>query len=84
MAKKVYVGNLNYTITQDDLREFFTPCGNVTDVSIPVDRDTRRARGFAFVEFEENEAIKAAMELTGTTLKGRAVNVSEAKERSRD
>lgn len=82
MTKKVYVGNLNYQITQDELRDFFSPCGEITDVSIPVDRETRRARGFAFVEFKDADAIQAAMGMTGQTLKGRTVNVSEAKERS--
>jgi cold-inducible RNA-binding protein len=81
MSQKVYVGNLAYTITQDELREFFSPCGEISDVSIPVDRETRRARGFAFVEFKDRDAIKAAMDMTGQSLKGRTVNVSEAKER---
>ncbi len=81
MTKKVYVSNLNYSITQDELRDFFSPCGAITDISIPVDRESGRARGFAFIEFENPEHIRAALEMTGQSLKGRNVNVSEAKER---
>lgn len=81
MTKKIYVSNLNYSITQDELRDFFSACGEVTDVSIPVDRETRRPRGFAFVEFKDPSDIQAAMDLAGQTLKGRTVNISEAKER---
>lgn len=80
--KKVYVSNLNYSITKDELRDFFSQCGEVLDISIPVDRDSGRSRGFAFVEFADEQNIQAAMQLAGQELKGRNVNVSEAKERS--
>ena len=81
MSKKnIYVGNLTFQTTADDLRELFAPYGTVTSAQIVSDRDTGRSRGFGFVEMSEggDEAIAA---LNGTQYGGRALTVNEAKPR---
>lgn len=80
MATKLYVGNLSYDTTEDQLREKFTELGEVESVSLITDRQTGRSRGFAFVEMTNEEDAKNAVEnLTGQMLDGRALNVSVAK-----
>ena len=78
----IYVGNLSYEVTEDNLREFFGEYGTVKKVSIPTDRETRRLRGFASVEMssdaEEAAAIKA---LDGAEWMGRELKVNKAKPR---
>ena len=61
MGKRIYCGNLSFQSTQDDVRELFTPHGEVTDVHIVMDRETGRSRGFAFVEMATEQAAKAAI-----------------------
>ncbi|MAZ44244.1 MAG: RNA-binding protein [Legionellales bacterium] len=78
---KVYVGNIPYNFSQDDLRSAFESCGAITDVHIPMERQTGRPRGFAFVTFESNEAAQAALKLNGQEIGGRAVKVDLCKER---
>ena len=78
----IFVGNLAYTATEDDLRQLFTPYGVVDKINIITDRDTGRAKGFGFVEMPESQAAKAAIQgLQGTELAGRALTVNEAKPR---
>jgi RNA recognition motif-containing protein len=76
----IFVGNLNFQTTQEDLRDVFTPYGSVEAVNIITDRDTGQARGFAFVEMtNRSEAENAIAGLNGAELNGRAMNVNEAR-----
>src|ERR1043165_4056392 len=83
MGKRLYVGNLSYSVTEADLREVFAEGGSVEDVKVVLDRDTGRPRGFAFVEMSTDaEATKAMEVLNGRDVQGRAISVSEARERT--
>jgi RNA recognition motif-containing protein len=83
MGKRLYVGNLSYGVTEADLREVFAEAGDVVDVKVVLDRDTGRPRGFAFVELaSDGEATRAIEQLNGRELQGRAMNISEARERT--
>jgi len=83
LGKKLYIGNLPYTITESELRELFERHGTVSSVNVITDRETGRARGFAFVEFEDANGAQAAMQaLDGTQVGGRTLRVNEANERS--
>jgi RNA recognition motif-containing protein len=76
----IYVSNLGFNVQDEDLKEFFTPYGEVTSAKIINDRETGRSRGFGFVEMSDNEAAKKAIaELDGATVEGRAIKVMEAK-----
>jgi len=76
----IFVGNLNFQTTQEDLRSVFEQYGTVENVNVITDRDTGQARGFAFVEMtNKNEAETAISVLNGTELNGRAMNVNEAR-----
>jgi RNA recognition motif-containing protein len=80
MAKKLYVGNLSYNITEDGIRDVFAPLGEVLSVKIITDAATGRSKGFGFVEMaNDEEADKAIASLNGTTVMDRAINVSEAR-----
>jgi RNA recognition motif-containing protein len=80
--KKLYVGNLPFSTTDEQLREMFEQHGPTQSVNVIVDRETGRSRGFAFVEFETPEAAQAAREaLDGKEIEGRALRVNEAHER---
>lgn len=80
MNSKLYVGNLSFKSTEDDLRTAFSAFGNVTDVYIANDRETGRPRGFAFVTFSTEEESKLAVEkMNGAELDGRALTVNEAR-----
>ena len=83
MAKRLYVGNIPYQTTEDQLRALFESDGaQVAEVKIVMDRDTGRPRGFAFVEMSTDAQALAAIEaLHGRQFGGRPLNVSEAKER---
>jgi RNA recognition motif-containing protein len=78
MAKKLYVGNLPFDATEEDIRETFSQYGNVTSVALITDRDTGAPRGFGFVEMEDGaeEAISA---LDNTDMNGRKIRVNEAR-----
>jgi RNA recognition motif-containing protein len=80
MAKKLYVGNLSFDTTEDELRQVFGQYGTVNSAQIVMDRDTGRSRGFAFVELADgaDEAIAA---MNGAQLGNRPLNVNEAKPR---
>lgn len=83
MSKKLFVGGIPYTTTEDELREYFSQCGNIVSCSIIIDRATNRSKGFGFVEFEtEEEAQKAVDTLNNTELGGRniIVNIARPKE----
>jgi RNA recognition motif-containing protein len=76
----IFVGNLSYQATQDDIHGLFAQYGNVERVNIVTDRDTGQPRGFAFVEMTDaREAETAIQQLNGMELKGRAMNVNEAR-----
>lgn len=76
----IFVGNLNYQTTQDDLYSIFSQYGAVERVNIVTDRDTGQSRGFAFVEMtERRDAENAITQLNGAELHGRAMNVNEAR-----
>ena len=78
----IYVGNLSYQTTQEELQEAFSQYGAVERVSIVVDRDTRQPRGFAFVEMtDQSEAENAISQLNGRELNGRALTVNAARPR---
>jgi len=79
--KKLYVGNLPYTSTEDELRDLFAEQGTVHTVNVIMDRETGRARGFAFVEMDDDDAVKAMEALDGTDFGGRALKVNEARQR---
>ncbi len=81
--KKLYVGNLPWSISEDELRDFFASFGNVSSVAIITDRDTGRSRGFAFVEMDDADADRAIQEANGKELGGRSLRIDEAQERSR-
>ncbi len=78
--KNIFVGNLDFGATEDQVRALFEPFGAVERVSIMTDRDTGRSRGFAFVEMtNEEEADRAITALNGKSLGGRALNINEAR-----
>lgn len=82
MNTKMYVGNLSWSATEQDVRELFAQYGTVTDISLPTDRETGRPRGFAFVTMETKESMEAAMRaLEGQEWQGRALTVNEARPR---
>jgi len=78
----IFVGNLAFSATEDDLRQLFEPYGAVEKINLITDRDTGRLRGFGFVEMPETREARAAIAgLQGKELNGRALNVNEAKPR---
>ncbi len=80
MGRKLYVGNLPYSATEQTLQDTFSQCGTVDWVKLITDRDTGQSKGFGFVEMSsEGEAQKAIQELNGSSLDGREITVNEAK-----
>ncbi|MEK7088490.1 MAG: RNA-binding protein [Patescibacteria group bacterium] len=79
MAKKLYVGNLPYTTTNDSLRDAFAQAGTVVSANVLMDKMTGRSRGFGFVEMEDADADKAIDALNGKELDGRKIVVNEAR-----
>ena len=85
MAKKLYVGNLSYSSTEPVLEDLFGQYGQVVSAKIVIDRETKRSRGFGFVEMEEDDAAEAAISaLDGYEFEGRRLRVNEAMERERE
>lgn len=81
MTKKIYVGNLGYSVTNESLTDKFAEFGRVESAKIIIDRDTNRSKGFGFVEMSsQNEAAKAINAMNGAEFEGRNMNCSEAKE----
>ncbi|MDD3531785.1 MAG: RNA-binding protein [Candidatus Shapirobacteria bacterium] len=80
MVKKLYVGNLSYSATRDQLKDFFAEAGEVVDSVVITDRATGRSKGFGFVEFaEEEQAQKAVSLFNGKDFDGRTIKVDFAK-----
>jgi RNA recognition motif-containing protein len=79
MAKKIYVGNISYYTTEEQLRDVFAQYGTVLSANIIYDRETQRSKGFGFVEMEdENAATAAISQLNGQEIDGRNLRVNEA------
>jgi cold-inducible RNA-binding protein len=79
-VKNIFVGNLSFNTTEDELRQLFAAYGQVERVSILTDRDTGRSRGFGFVEMSSDEdGEKAISGLNGSQLGGRKLNINEAR-----
>ena len=85
MAKKLYVGNLNYATTEADISELFGTVGEVLSVNLITDRMTGRSKGFAFVEMAEASAAQEAIDqMNGRDVDGRPIKVAEARPRRED
>jgi len=82
MAQKLYVGNLPFSATEDEVRELFAKHGTVISVNLINDRDTGRPRGFGFVEMEDHTAAMSALD--GYEMNGRNLRVNIAEEKRRD
>jgi RNA recognition motif-containing protein len=81
MSKRIYVGNLPFSATEDEVRDLFTEYGSVLSVHLVNDRDTGRPRGFGFVEMESEDADKAISALDQQDFGGRNLKVNEARPR---
>jgi RNA recognition motif-containing protein len=80
MGKKLYVGNLSYSVSSDGLRDMFTPHGTVESADVIMDRDSGRSKGFGFVEMGSDQEAQAAIAaLNGQEVEGRAIVVNEAR-----
>src|SRR5438309_4394608 len=83
MGRRLYVGNLAWAVTDQDLQDLFAEAGKVESSQVIVDRETNRSRGFGFVEMAtDEEADKAITKFNGKDLKGRAIRVNEAQQRT--
>jgi RNA recognition motif-containing protein len=83
MAKRLYVGNLKYTVTSEQLKELFEQYGAVSSAQVLSDRETGRSRGFGFVEMSNDDEASSAIEsLDGQDFDGRRLTVNEARPRS--
>jgi cold-inducible RNA-binding protein len=83
MPKKIYVGNLSYSVDDQELENIFSAHGTVTSARVIIDRYDNRSKGFGFVEMEDDAAALAAVEaLNGSDQGGRELKVSEARERN--
>jgi RNA recognition motif-containing protein len=80
-VKQLYVGNLPYNATEEQIRAVFAAYGNVSAVRMMMDRETGRFRGFSFVEMDDSDALKAVENLDGKDFGGRNLRVNEARER---
>jgi cold-inducible RNA-binding protein len=78
----MYVSNLGFQVTDDELRSLFDKFGEVTSVKVIMDRETGRSRGFAFVEMADKAGEEAMKELDGKNLDGRAISVTKARPKS--
>ena len=82
MAPNIYVGNLPFSVTAEDVRDLFGVYGTVESVNLITDRETGRLRGFGFVEMESSEeASTAILKLNGSNMNGRTLTVNEARPR---
>jgi RNA recognition motif-containing protein len=81
MTKNIYVGNISYQTTEEELNELFSEYGTVQSAKIISDRETGRNRGFAFVEMDDAGADEAIKNLNNTEFGGRTLKVNEARER---
>lgn len=81
MSQRIYVGNLPFSASEDDVHALFSTYGSVLSCALPTDRDTGRPRGFGFVEMDEADASKAIGALNGQDFQGRTLTVNEARPR---
>lgn len=81
--KKLYVGNIPFTTSEEEIKALFEPFGPIESLNLIHDRDTGRFRGFGFVELEDDKAEKARAELDGKDIGGRMLRVNEADDRPR-
>ena len=81
MTKRIYVGNLSYSATEEEVRDMFSPHGEIVSVAMITDRETGRFRGFCFVEMEDDAADAAVEALNDLDVGGRALRVNEARPR---
>jgi cold-inducible RNA-binding protein len=81
MSKRIYVGNLSYQTTENDLAALFEQVGQVESVNIITDRDSGRSKGFGFVQMAPEDADKAIAQFNGTELGGRSLTINEARPR---
>lgn len=81
--RKIYVGNLPYNTTEDDLRGLFDPCGKIESADVIFDRYTGKSKGFAFIAFADEASVKEAVDnFDGKEVDGRRIKVSQAKEKA--
>ncbi|MGD2060382.1 MAG: RNA-binding protein [Acidimicrobiia bacterium] len=84
MATNIFVGNLPFSTSSPDLEQLFSPYGAVSRAQVITDRETGRSRGFGFVEMDNDDEARQAIEaLNGSDIEGRKINVNVARERSR-
>jgi len=81
MQNQLFIGNLAFSTTKEDLESAFSVYGPIIEVKIPTDRYTGRVRGFAFVTFENSQSAEKALALDGKDLNGRAIRVNVAQEK---
>ncbi len=81
--KKLYIGNLPFTATEDEIKELFGAHGTVHSVALIMDRETGRPRGFGFIEMDDDAAMAAQQALDGKEMDGRALKVNEAQDKPR-
>jgi RNA recognition motif-containing protein len=81
MSKRIYVGNLSFQTTENDITDLFGQIGEVESANLITDRDTGRSKGFGFVEMGNEDADKAIAQLNGTEFNGRSITVNEARPR---
>lgn len=82
-SNKIYVGNLDYKVTSEDLEEFFGKYGDTEEVKLITDRDTGRSKGFAFITFSSQKGVQDALEANGQKIGEREIRVNMAKEDDR-
>ncbi len=81
--KKLFIGNLSFRATEEELNDAFVQYGELEEVKIILDRETGRSRGFAFVSYTDEAAAKEALKMDGAAVSGRNIRVSIATERAR-
>ena len=80
---KIYVANIAFTVTEDELKETFSKYGPIDELKLVIDRDTGRSRGFCFITFNKQFDAEASLQLNDTDVNGRKISVSMAKEREK-
>lgn len=80
---KIYVGNFSYSVTEEELNEFFSQYGAIQELNLIKDRETGRSRGFAFISYESQQSAQNALVANGNEFKGRNLTVNMAREERR-